>query len=41
MRREGDGVATWEERTFVEDEVIVSELLRGLVGTVAELWPAV
>ena len=33
--RQGEG---WAERTFHGDEVIVSELLPGFVGTVAELW---
>jgi Uma2 family endonuclease len=38
MRREADGVAAWEERTFIGDDVIVSDLLPGFVGTVADLW---
>jgi Uma2 family endonuclease len=38
LRREIDGVAAWEERIFIGDDVIVSELLPGFAGTVAELW---
>jgi Uma2 family endonuclease len=38
VRREADGVASWEERTYRDADVIVSELLVGFAGTVAELW---
>ncbi len=38
VRREVDGVAGWEERSFEGDAVIVSDLLPGFAGTVAELW---
>jgi len=38
LRREVDGVASWEERIFVGAEVIGGHLLPGFVGTVAELW---
>jgi Uma2 family endonuclease len=38
VRREVDGVAVWEERAFREAEVIISDLLPGFAGTVAELW---
>jgi len=38
LRREADGVAVWEERRFVGDEVIAGDLLPDFLGTVAELW---
>ena len=38
VRREVEGVASWEERVFRGDEVIGSEILPGFAGTVAELW---
>jgi Uma2 family endonuclease len=38
LRREVDGIAAWEERIFKGAEVIVSDLLPGFAGTVAELW---
>ena len=38
VRRKVDGVAGWEERSFEGDVVIVSDLLPGFAGTVAELW---
>jgi Uma2 family endonuclease len=37
-RREVDGAASWEEQTYRDGDVIVSELLPGFAGTVAELW---
>jgi len=38
LRREGPGGAAWEERTFGGQERIVSDLLPGFAGTVADLW---
>jgi Uma2 family endonuclease len=38
LRREVDGVASWEERIFRDADVIVSDLLPGFAGTVAQLW---
>jgi Uma2 family endonuclease len=38
LRRDVDGVASWEERTFRDADVIVSDLLPGFAGTVADLW---
>ena len=38
IRREVAGVPGWEERTYREAEVIVSDLLPGFAGTVAQLW---
>jgi Uma2 family endonuclease len=37
-RREVDGVAAWDERTFRGADAIVSDLLPGFAGTIAELW---
>jgi Uma2 family endonuclease len=37
-RREVDSVASWEDRVYRDADVIVSDLLPGFVGTVAELW---
>jgi Uma2 family endonuclease len=37
-RREVEGVAAWDERSFRGEEVIVSTLLPGFEGTVAGLW---
>ena len=36
--REFDGAAGWEERVFRDADVILSELLPGYAGTVANLW---
>ena len=38
VRRDGPDGPDWEERVYRGDEVIVSELLPGFAGTVAELW---
>jgi Uma2 family endonuclease len=38
LRREAPEGPAWEERICRGDEVIVSELLPGFAGTVAELW---
>ena len=38
VRREVDGVASWEECIYREAEIIVGELLPGFAGTVADLW---
>ena len=41
-RVEADGVPTWsEDRAFGDGGVIVSGLLRGFAGTVADLWASV
>ena len=37
-RREAESVVTWESRVYREAEIIVSDLLPGFAGTVAELW---
>ena len=37
-RRDAPGGPDWEERVYRGDETIVSELLPGFAGTVAELW---
>ena len=37
-RREATDGPDWEERVYRGDETIVSELLPGFAGTVAELW---
>ena len=37
-RRELEGVASWEERIYRDADLIVSGLLPGFAGTVAELW---
>lgn len=37
-RREADGVASWNERVFREDETIEGELLLGFTGTVSGRW---
>jgi Uma2 family endonuclease len=38
LRREVHGVASWEERIFRDADIIVSDLLPGFAGTVADLW---
>jgi Uma2 family endonuclease len=38
VRREGPGGPIWDERVFRGDDVVVSDLLPGFAGTVAELW---
>ena len=37
-RRDAPGGPDWEERVYRGEETIVSELLPGFAGTVAELW---
>lgn len=38
VRREVEGMPTWEERTFAGDGAIVGALLPDFAGTVAEPW---
>jgi Uma2 family endonuclease len=38
VRREADGSATWTEQVFRGADLIVSALLPGYTGSVAELW---
>ena len=38
IRREADDVAGWEEHVYRQAEMIVSGLLPGFAGTVADLW---